>query len=245
MGADQDTTGPPPGWDFFDKIYCITLDSRPDRMAEAAKQFATVGLNERVEFFIVTKDSEDPVRGIYQSHLRCLSQGLEAGARHILVFEDDVFFRGFCPQRLHQACRHLEKMGRWDAFFLGCLTSRSRRIAQGAVAQVQYRCLSHAYALNRPCAERIVREPWRGVPFDGLLQRANGQFFALSPLCAFQGLASSDNGTVWIDKLRQLCGGLPFIQRCNEYYQNNKRFILALHLLIGAVILAFFTLARQ
>ena len=94
----------PPGWDFFDKIYCITLTSRPDRMREAERQFAAVDLDGSVEFLLAEKDHENPERGIYQSHMLCLQKGLEAGARHILIFEDDVFFRRFSHQRLHQAC---------------------------------------------------------------------------------------------------------------------------------------------
>lgn len=236
---------PPLGWNFFDKIYCITLDSRPDRMEAAKQQFAAVGLNDRIEFFLVTKDDADPARGIYQSHLCCLSQGLATGARQILVFEDDVVFRGFSKERLGAACRFLQQTGAWDAFFLGCLTSCSKRTDEDAVVRVTYRCLSHAYALSRPCAERIVREQWSGIPFDGLLRRCNAQFFALYPLCAFQGMASSDNETVWIDRLRNLCGGLSFIQRCNEIYQNHKGLVLALHLLVAAVAIALLTVARQ
>ena len=235
------------GWDFFDKVYCITLDSRPDRREQANRQFVAVGLSDRVEFFIVARDSENPERGIYQSHLRCLAQGLETGARHILVFEDDVVFRNFNAERLHAACCFLQESRTWNAFFLGCITTGSRNIGNGngAVVQVRYRCLSHAYALNRPFAEQIIREPWRGLPFDGLLQRCNEHFFALQPMCAFQGLASSDNATVWIDTLRNLCGGLVVIQRGNELYQNNKKLVIALHLLVAVGTIAFFTLARQ
>ncbi len=236
---------PPLGWDFFDKIYCITLDSRPDRMEEAQQQFAAVGLNDRVEFFLVTKDDANPARGIYQSHLRCLTRGLATGARQILVFEDDVVFRGFSEERLGAACRFLQQTGTWDSFFLGCLTSGSRQTDEDAVVRIKYRCLSHAYALNRPYAERIVREQWKGLPFDGLLRHCNAHFFALYPMCAYQGLASSDNETVWIDRLRNLCGGLPFIQRCNEIYQNHKGLVLALHLLAVAVAIALLTIARQ
>ncbi len=244
MGADQDRLRPPLCWEFFDKIYCITLDSRPDRRAEAAQQFAAVGLGERIEFFSVAKDTEDPARGIYQSHMRCLSRGLEAGARNILVFEDDVFFRGFSAQRLAAACRFLQDTETWDAFFLGALTSGSTPTAQAAVVRVQYRCLSHAYALSRACAERMTQEKWRGIPIDSLIRRTNSHFFALSPMCAFQGLARSDNGTVVIDTVRNLFGGLAFIQRCNELYQHNKGLVIALHLLVAVVVIALFTLFR-
>jgi len=224
------------GWDFFDAIYCITLGSRPDRMEAARAQFALAGLEGRVEFLVVAKDQDNPERGIFGSHQRCLSLGLAAGARHILIFEDDVFFRDCNLQRLSLACRFLQETGDWDAFFLGCLTSGSRPTGRDCVVRIQYRCLTHGYAFNRPFAERIVREPWQGMPIDGLFRTVGGRFFALRPMCAFQSQASSDNKTVWIDRLRNLCGGLARIQQGNELYHNNKKLFLLLHLAVAAAI---------
>ena len=232
------------GWDFFDRIYCITLASRPDRREAARRQFAAVGLEDRVEFLVAVKDEEEPERGIFFSHLHCLSTGLAAGARHILVFEDDILFRRFSAQRLRDACRFLQTSGRWDAFFLGCLVNGSRPSGDEAVAEVRYRCLAHAYALNRSFAERIVREPWQGLPFDNVLGRHHARFFAHRPMCAFQGLAGSDNTTVWIDRLRTLFGGLPLIQQGNEFYHANRGLIVALHLAAAAAAIVFLLFAR-
>ncbi len=232
----------PAAWHFFDKIYCISLESRSDRLMEARRQFAFVGLADRVEFIIVQKNMDDQVKGIFQSHMSCLTKGLAAGARHILVFEDDILFRGYSERKLHEAFLFLQETEGWNAFFLGCLTNGSTRTASAAVAKVKYRCLAHAYALNRPFAERLVREKWSGIPFDDLLRRCNDGFFALSPMCAYQGLTGSDNRTVALDWLRKVFGGLPFIQRSNEVFQNNKTLIFSLHLLFAALALAFLTL---
>jgi hypothetical protein len=232
----------PAAWHFFDKIYCISLESRSDRLMEARRQFASVGLADRVEFIVVQKNMDDQVKGIFQSHMSCLTKGLAAGARHILVFEDDILFRGYSERKLHEACLFLQETGGWNAFFLGCLTNGSTKTASAAVAKVKYRCLAHAYALNRPFAERLVREKWSGIPFDDLLRRCNDSFFALSPMCAYQGLAGSDNRTVALDRLRNVFGGLPFIQKSNEIFQNNKILIYALHLLFATLALVFLTL---
>ncbi|MCL1979471.1 MAG: glycosyltransferase [Proteobacteria bacterium] len=239
MGENQNTISQGLGWDFFDAIYCITLDSRPDRMAAAEAQFALAGLAGRVKFLVVARDEEDPARGIYESHQRCLSLGLAAGAQHILIFEDDIFFRGCDHQLLDHACRFLQETNTWDAFFLGCLTNGSRPTGQDGVVRIQYRCLAHAYALNRPFAERIAQRPWQGIPIDGLLQAVGGNFFALRPMCGFQGRASSDNKTVWLNRLRSLCGGLPLIQLGNELYQNNKKILILLHLAAVVAIVLF------
>lgn len=232
----------PPAWEFFDKIYCISLASRPDRLREAKRQFSAVGLAERVEFIIVHKNTADQAEGIFQSHMHCLKKGLAAGARHILVFEDDIFFHTFNGQRLHEACRFLRQTQGWDAFFLGCLTSGSAKTGSPALRRIRYRCLAHAYALCRPFAERLVSEEWRGIPFDNLLGRYNDRFFAMHPMCAFQGLAGSDNKTVLIDRLRNLCGGLPLIQKSNEVFQNHKAVFMAMHILLGAAAIVLLSL---
>ena len=240
MDLLQDSMSPADAWDFFDVICCITLESRPDRLQAAQEQFALVGLAERVEFVVVQRDDENPERGIFSSHQLCLKRALARGARHILLFEDDVFFQKFDYERLERACRFLERRERWDGFALGCLTSYSQPTGTKGLVRIGYRCLTHGYALNRPFAERVVKEPWQGIPIDGLLHSLKGEFFALYPMCAFQGQAASDNKTVWIDRLRTLFGGLARIQRGNELYCNNRGRIFLVHLVAAVALIALF-----
>ncbi len=227
-------------WSFFDKIYCISIDRRSDRREQARKRFTGVDLLERVEFVIVTRHPQNREQGIFESHMHCLHKGLEAGADHILIFEDDVFFKKFDERVLHEACAALEMSTNWEALFLGCITEGSKKTEHKTLVRVQYRCLAHAYAVNRPFARRIVREQWCGIPFDELLRRRQQEFYALYPMCAFQGRDGTDNQTVAIDRARRLFGGLPFIQRANELYQNHKILLLALNLALllglGALI---------
>src|SRR5512147_2256233 len=92
--------GPPEtssSWAFFDRVYCISLDERPDRRQEAERQFRRVGLEGRVEFVVVPKDPVDPERGIHSSHMECFRRGIRAGARTMLIFEDDIVFDRFDP----------------------------------------------------------------------------------------------------------------------------------------------------
>ena len=226
-------------WAFFDKIYCISLDSRPDRTEQARIQFAGVGVLPRVEFVIVTKHSTNREEGIYNSHMSCLKKGLKDNARRILIFEDDVFFRRFDDHVLRVACSSLDSVGTWNGLFLGCITDGSRKDKETKLARITYRCLAHAYALNAPFASQIIQQQWRGIPFDELLRRHGKEFYALSPMCAFQGLAGSDNQTVVIDRVRRLFGGLPFIQKANEFYQNNKMILLPVSLAVTFALLTF------
>ncbi len=232
----------PQSWQFFDKIYCISLDTRRDRRELAGKEFAKVGLLERVEFIIVEKHANNPEQGIFESHIHCINKGLEDNGQHILIFEDDILFRGYNAEALQEACLFLHDNPEWDAFFLGCITNGSAATEKQTVVQIQYRCLAHAYALNRTVAKRLARATWQGVPFDDLLrQHKSPDFFAIYPMIAFQGQAGSDNRTVAIDRMRRLFGGLPFIQKTNEFYQNHKPLILSAHLLV-LLLLAVLTM---
>jgi hypothetical protein len=218
-------------WAFFDRIYCITIDDRLDRRRQAQGEFAAVGLAERVEFVIVRKHPFNRVQGIYESHLTCLDRGLAAGAETILVFEDDVIFRRFDAQALSRACAVLQGQGDWDGLFLGCIVTGSSP-ANGSLSRINYRCLAHAYALQADFARQVVSSPWSGVPFDEMLRRSAGRYFGLSPMCAFQGLAGTDNQTLHIHRIRRLCGGLPLIQRVNELWHRHLILFYLLHLVV-------------
>ena len=229
----------PDQWNFFDKIYCISIDTRVDRRTEAKKQFTDVGLLARVEFVLVKKHPENQEKGIFQSHIHCLQKGVEAGASHILLFEDDILFQDFNGQKLQAATTFLQTLPAWNGFFLGALTTGIAKTTEQSVVKIKYRCLAHAYALNRPFARRIIQEEWSGIPFDDLLRRHDKDFFALSPMPAFQSLASTDNQTIRIDRMRRFFGGLPFIQKMNEQFQRHKSLIVWLHLLLFFILTLF------
>ena len=218
----------PDTWAFFDRIYCISLDKRIDRREQAKKQFARVGLLDQVEFVIVEKHPTNQEKGIYQSHMKCLHKGLDSGANHILVFEDDVFFERFDPKALLRACQCLKKIPDWNGLFLGCMIDGSSRTKEKNLNKITHRTLAHAYALNRPFAKELVQKSWDGTPFDEFLRLHNKNYYALYPMCAFQGLSGTDNQRVAIDRVRRLFGGLPFIQKINELYHNRTFLLLCI-----------------
>lgn len=226
-------------WDCFDKVYCITLAGRPDRRSEAAAQFASVGLGERVEFVVVRKHPTDCERGIYESHLLCLARGLAAGAERMLVFEDDILFDGFTTAALERCAAFLAAEPDWHLFFLGCMVTGSRRTAFPGVVQVRYRSLAHAYAIHRRFAERLVAHPWHGVPFDDLLRDLKDErSFALYPAFAFQSDSRSDNERhLPLDRIRRLLGGLRTLQKLDAFYHRNRGVIIGAHVLALLVLL--------
>ncbi|MFP3911224.1 MAG: glycosyltransferase [Desulfobacteraceae bacterium] len=226
-------------WDYFHRVYCISVDGREDRRQEVRRQFDRVGLSPLVEFVIVQKHPVDCEQGIYESHMTCMRRGLEAGADRMLIFEDDVVFDRFDPGRLKQCVDFLTRHPEWNLFFLGCMVKRSRPTENRTMVEVEFQCLCHAYGVNREFAETLVQIPWQRVPFDDMVCDLKADhLFASYPAFAFQSSSPSDNERFLpLDRFRRMCGGLKRLQKLNEFYHRHRRVMVAGHLILLGIIL--------
>ena len=225
------------GWDFFDRIYCISVEERQDRRQAAMDQFNKVGLADRVEFVIVKRHPRNVEQGMYESHMTCLRKGLEDGAGNIVVFEDDVLFDRFDAGRLNRCTRFLADHPDWRILLLGGLIRSSRKTTDPCVQQVRYQSLAHAYAVNRPYAESLAYVPWQGIAVDTLFRPLTDHIDAVCPMFAFQNNSRSDNDHYrYLELFRRFCGGLERIQKMNEFYQRHRFGVIAAHLLALLVL---------
>ena len=228
-------------WNYFDKIYCISLRERPDRKAQAEAQFEKAKLSGLVEFAIFEKDTADPERGIYQSHFACIQKALEEGADTVLIFEDDILFHNFNPLVLKNGIEFLKASPDWHILFLGCMVKANRRTCYPSVLKVRFRSLTQAYALHRRFAETI--EPWNGIAYDDMLRDLEDDHaYALYPSFAFQSNSLSDNERyLRLDRFRRLLGGLRPLQRLDEFCHLRRTEIILAHL-AAILLLAWFIL---
>ncbi len=226
-------------WDYFDKVYCISLNTRKDRQKEAKAQFEKVGLSDKVEFVIVKKHPVNSEQGIYESHISCIKKGIIADAANILIFEDDIIFDGFTPSLLQNCIDFLSNSKDWNILFFGCMVKESKKTSLPSILKLQYCCSAHAYILNRNFAENIVKNKWNGIAFDDMLASyLQDGFYAIYPSFAFQSSSSTDNDKCLnLDKIRRLCGGIKQIQRMNEFYHYHRHLIIALHIFIILIII--------
>lgn len=229
---------PDTGWKYFDKFYCISIDERADRRADARIQFAKVGLADKVEFVRVRKHPHNCEQGIYESHMTCIRKGLEAGAASMVIFEDDIRFDRFSPAGLKDCADFLSVVNHWNALFFGCLVSASRKTENKSILKIKYRCLAHAYALNRRFAESLAHTRWQGTPYDEILRNRPDHYYAAYPSFAFQSNSRTDNNrNMGLDKFRRLFGGLQLIQKWNEFFHRHKFAVLAAHVMVILIIL--------
>jgi len=246
VNADAAIKNPLSGWDFFDRLYCVSLQDREDRRKSALKEFLKVGLADRVEFVLGERHPYDMEEGVYESHMMCLRKGVEAGARSSVIFEDDVEIDRFEMERLGKCTELLRQHPEWKVFLLGALIRSSRKTTNPCVQKVRYQSLTHAYALNRQYAETLAYEPWQGIVNDTLFRPLTDDVYAMYPMCAFQKNFSSDNykyPNLLI--IRRLLGGLKRIQKRNEFYHRHKFGIYAVHVIVVLLVLfVFFLLIR-
>jgi hypothetical protein len=192
-----------PDWsDVVDAVYCISLQTRPDRMAAANAEINRVGLAPLTTFYRPLPHPERPVQGIWESHRAVARHALERGLRRVLILEDDIRFSRppTAARRARLAAQLAGLPADWNIFFLGHWPFRARFVAHDLV-QVESAC-AHAYIAS----ERVLR--WlaeRPFGFDGVaLRRGAGKgidsaysvlpdCFAVFPMLVVQGASPSDH----------------------------------------------------
>jgi hypothetical protein len=190
---------------FFDLIYCINLDSRPDRWQEVVREFSAVGIADRVERFPAITHAE-PREGCRLSHVECVRRADAAGAETVLIFEDDVIFRGLTQERLARLLSRLRTIPDWELLYFGgtVLADPERH---GELMKVPM-AGTHAYAIHRRAFAKI---PECTLPYDIWLAR-NLQSYCADPIVAWQRAGFSDVDGKWSAPLRfQLDYYLKFV----------------------------------
>lgn len=133
-------------FDYFDRIYLINLDRRPDRLEKCTAEFRSVGIKDvhRVSGI----EDENPAIGCHLSHATCFADAIMEGCDRILIFEDDI---EFFPNALQNMANSLSDLpSNWDMFYLGGnLDSYRAYEITPTIAKLEGIFATHAYAVRR------------------------------------------------------------------------------------------------
>ena len=148
------------GFDYFDRVYCISLPFE-DRREKIAAEFERVGIKD-VQYVY----AEPPAEGFHMSNMRRAPRGefgcnlshikaamhaLADGAERPLFFEDDVVFVPDARERISAAVSEglMDWDDLWDVLYLGGHPrSQCHRITNNLV-RVNTFSFAESYALNR------------------------------------------------------------------------------------------------
>jgi glycosyl transferase family 25 len=144
--------------DFFDKVYCVNLDERPDRWENALKEFKKVGL-ENVERFSAIKHDKGAI-GCRESHLAIIRKAKEEKLNNVLIFEDDVLFVDSNIPHLSPTLDQLKNID-WSLFYLGATVDPNvghmTKVTNNLV-KTNFAYTTHAYGVNANIFDLVLEE---------------------------------------------------------------------------------------
>ena len=192
-------------WSFLDGVYCISLQSREDRVINVAAQFHKVGLCRQVLFYRPLRHPGRGYIGSWESHRAVAGHARERGYQTTLIFEDDVqFVRRLSPRSVRAIGRAIERLPPdWMIFFLGHWPLWAYFVRPN-VLRTSSGC-AHAYIVSPRLLRWLHEHPWGtpGIAKRRLIGKALDSAYAmlpatyaLFPMIATQSISRSDNFTV-------------------------------------------------
>jgi Coenzyme PQQ synthesis protein D (PqqD) len=146
-------------FDYFDAIYCLNLDQRPDRWGAARRRFSVLDIATRVERFPAISTPRNHHVGCAQSWRLMVATARDCGLGNFLGIEDDAIFLDETLPVLRQAVAELEGLP-WDLLYLGGATwGRPADIPGHTALQApEGLTCTHALAVSQSAYDRLLAE---------------------------------------------------------------------------------------
>jgi hypothetical protein len=160
-------TEPDDPFGFFEAIYCLNLDQRPDRWADALRRFSQLRIATRVERFSAIQTPDNHHVGCARSWRLMVATARDRGLSNFLGIEDDAIFLADTREVVRRAVRELDGLP-WDLLYLGGAAWEPPAEIPGYTAlrspQGLLTC-THAVAVNHTAYDRLLA----GIPAaDGI-----------------------------------------------------------------------------
>lgn len=163
-------------FNFFDGIFCLNLDSQPERWETMTERFKILDIGWRVERFpaIVASQGKSHHHGNALSVRAMVAEARHRGYRNVLIFEDDAVFLDQTLAVVGAAIDDLRDRP-WDLLYLGgCVWSQSFPFLEGSrvLQRPSNMTTSHAVAVNHTAYDRFLDEvpPEEGPAFDAFME---------------------------------------------------------------------------
>jgi len=156
-------------FDFFDAIFCMNLNSRPDRWQECLQSFEEYNIDKKVKRFSAARPEYPGLSqkflgkaGCSYSHFLIAQKAQQEGYENYLVLEDDFQFR-FPPHELrkylHECINQLPVD--WDLLYLGCNLDDSYGLYpiesfSDSLFRLKSAHTTHAMAFNKKFIEKFA-----------------------------------------------------------------------------------------
>ena len=155
------------GFEYFDKVFLINLDKRPDRLEARYKAFKEYGVDNIVERFRAVpppqkefdwyvSDGKQIKLGEYgciSSHVLIVKMAKQMGWKSVLVLEDDV---KFINQEYIDASIQQLKDKEWNLFYLGSNTHTPLNKVSENLLELKEGFATHAVAYHERFYDKVI-----------------------------------------------------------------------------------------
>lgn len=177
--------------DLFDKIYCINLESRKDRLKESLAEFVKHDIY-NVEIFPAIDGRLIPLipgcnaghTGCIMSHLLILKEAQGQRYKNVLIFEDDVQFAADFNDKLKFIPDDYDMLYFGGSDKYAIINQQTEHIAR-----IQGTLCTHAYAVNESIYQLLIDLLSNAdAPIDVMYTRIHNQIKTLGfrPKIAWQ-----------------------------------------------------------
>lgn len=177
----------------LDAVYCISLQEQPHRTAQAVTYLHRVGLCRHVMLYRPER-GKNATRAIWESH-RAVARHASANKRnHVLILEDDVYFRRSWAKLAARIAGALAKLPNdWRALYIGHVPLQAYFVQPGIMRVRSF--TTHAYVAgprmlawlveNGPSSPDVVPLGFAGYGIDAAMANLPGMY-AMFPMEARQ-----------------------------------------------------------
>ena len=154
------------GYDFFEAIFCINLESQEEKWQEVLGRFSDQRIAERVIRFPAVVTPMDHHIGCTLSHRQIVHLAKRCRMNNILVFEDDVLFLENLKSHLDHSLTELDTT-KWKLFYLGgCQRVIQDRDIEGYdhLKHAEFLTTTHAIAYHQRSYDQILAEIPDNIP---------------------------------------------------------------------------------
>lgn len=184
---------------YFDKIYCINLDRRPDRWGLVQEQFDKHNI--KVERFSAVDGNPDNIKtnivsghvGCVLSHLKIIKKSKEQKLKNFLVFEDDVVFSDDFNDRFEDMYKKVPE--NWNMLYFGGSHHGQLEMISDNVGRAHKTYTTHAYAMKSDVfdvAIKLLSKAQYEVDVTLSLMQKSFNIYVIKPHLAWQRDGYSD-----------------------------------------------------
>jgi len=177
---------------FFDKVFVINLDRRPDRLESITKRLDLLGIEfERLQAIDGIDNYHPAIAACAKSHYNAIELSISRGHDRVLILEDDAYFVDDFLAKFDKFSNNVPDD--WDMIYFGALSICKEHEING-ISKVNYCTCCHAMGIKSTVFQELleVNDLIRDVDLSYSHIMKTRNVYALDPALIIQESGQSD-----------------------------------------------------